>query len=512
MKKKLIIFIPILIIAAIGAYFGIEAIIMAKAPDPRQAVSYMMDTILAETDNYEAASENGKILYEAVKNGWGYEIAEEASVSGRKATVNVTLKMLDTDSLSELLPLKVQGRLAIMVDEARLSSDIYNADKSYKLEILEQAASSALAELVAEVETNELPVQIQLNYKKGSWQSGDADFIRMKMRINEDYEVMADELCASATANRPYIKKIYKIEENAKAGPVPAQENFGSTTDPAVIEELLSRPEAQNLINGQKLAWNKDIELIPGTDIKYYLDETLLVLVWKEVEAQAVGTFSEVFVADGSQLRRKIAGDRYESWEFAPATALAAETNAVLASGGDLYHHGRNCGIVVIEREAYRYDMTSCDICYIDSKGDMIFSYRNQFSSPEEVDAFVEENDAIFSISFGPVLIDNGVDVTPDEYAWGEINDTYARAALGMLGDKHYLTMNINCQQTSYYYLATLRQAADAMIEKGCIKAYALDGGQTASTVFNGELINPVQFGRERETSDIIYFATGIPN
>ena len=70
--------------------------------------------------------------------------------------------------------------------------------------------------------------------------------------------------------------------------------------------------------------------------------------------------------------------------------------------------------------------------------------------------------------------------------------------------------MNINCAQpgTEYYNLATLRQEADAMLKRGCRKAYALDGGQTATTVFGGQLINPVQFGQEKEISDIIYFAS----
>ena len=72
--------------------------------------------------------------------------------------------------------------------------------------------------------------------------------------------------------------------------------------------------------------------------------------------------------------------------------------------------------------------------------------------------------------------------------------------------------MNINCYKPGFYYLATLRQAADAMIEKGCIKAYTLDGGQTASTIINNQLINPVQFGWERLVTDIIYFATAVPN
>ena len=120
----------------------------------------------------------------------------------------------------------------------------------------------------------------------------------------------------------------------------------------------------------------------------------------------------------------------------------------------------------------------------------------------------------LFSVAFGPVLIDNGVDVTPDHYPWGEINDTYARSAIGMLGRHHYLTMNINCSTPGQptYNLATLRQAADAMVERGCIKAYTLDGGQTGSILIGGELINPVQFGYERLMSDIFYFATAIPD
>ena len=108
-------------------------------------------------------------------------------------------------------------------------------------------------------------------------------------------------------------------------------------------------------------------------------------------------------------------------------------------------------------------------------------------------------------------MIDQGVDVTPDNYLWGEIWDTYARAAIGMLGERHYLTMNLNCRTGRYYNYATLRQAADAMVERGCYKAYTLDGGQTCCTIVNGELISPVQFGYERETSDIIYFATAVP-
>ena len=143
----------------------------------------------------------------------------------------------------------------------------------------------------------------------------------------------------------------------------------------------------------------------------------------------------------------------------------------------------------------------------------MLFAYRGQMTDQAAAEQFIADNDVVFSLAFGPVLIDNGVDMTPELYPWGEINDTYARSALGLFGRHHYLAMNINCgtPNSGYYYLATLRQAADAMLRRGCVKAYTLDGGQTATTVFHNTLINPVQFGWEKDISDVIYFATAVP-
>ena len=43
------------------------------------------------------------------------------------------------------------------------------------------------------------------------------------------------------------------------------------------------------------------------------------------------------------------------------------------------------------------------------------------------------------------------------------------------------------------------------------MKAYNLDGGQTSEIVFQNEPVNHVDFGYERTVSDIIYFATAIP-
>ena len=303
---------------------------------------------------------------------------------------------------------------------------------------------------------------------------------------------------------------VHTIPEDSLTGMDPDPDGYYESMNAEKLAAFLQREEVQALIGDRQLVWNAEIERFPDTPVRWYFDETILCIVWQEVEAHAVGTFSETIIADGSQLRRKISADELWSFAFETTSQFAADTNAVLAFGGDFYYHGRACGIGIYQREFYRFDPVTCDTCYITADGDMLFSYRQQFADQTEAEQFAEENNVLFSLGFGPVLIDDYQDVTPEEYPWGEVNDTYARAALGLLEEHHYLTMNINCGQagTEYYYLATLRQEADAMLARGCRKAYALDGGQTATTVFGGNLINPVQFGWEKEISDIIYFAS----
>ena len=54
--------------------------------------------------------------------------------------------------------------------------------------------------------------------------------------------------------------------------------------------------------------------------------------------------------------------------------------------------------------------------------------------------------------------------------------------------------------------------AAQIMYDKGCRQAYELDGGQTAVIVFDGTPANGIVYGSERTMSDILYFATALPD
>lgn len=72
------------------------------------------------------------------------------------------------------------------------------------------------------------------------------------------------------------------------------------------------------------------------------------------------------------------------------------------------------------------------------------------------------------------------------------------------------MLVNANAEEP-YRSYPTMYAFADHIYNTGCHMAYALDGGQTVVIVMDGELINRVTFGHQRKISDIVYFATAVP-
>lgn len=502
--------IALVVIAVTAVFFMRNK--AAGGKDPQSSVEDYFNSIDIITSDgsrlfidEKPQTEEGRELYSLLEGTWTYEIAD-ISTKGRNSVVTVNINCPDLSVLPQLIASKMNEELAGVVASAQKKSEVYNSDDTFRSEILDAVYKKALPQASVSAPLIAVQAKMILERQFFNWT------ITNEAAKTNTLDQHAQDVRTASYGMVSYAPMVYIIPESATVAPVPDQNSFGETTDPNVVAQLLENKYAKNLIKGEALQWNTSINFLPDSTISYYLDESILMIQWQEEECGMVGTFSEVFIADGSQLRRKIAGDSFGDMNFETCTDFAKDTNAVLASGGDFYNHGRNCGICVYNKAIYRLDYATSDDCYITRDGDMLFSYRNQFSTPEQVQQFIAENDILWSLGFGPVLIDEGKDVTPSTYSWGEINDTYARAALGMYAKGHYLLMNLNCGQGNLYNYATLRQAADAMIERGCYKAYTLDGGQTATTVVNGELKNPVQFGRERTLSDIIYFASAVPN
>ena len=477
--------------------------LLAPAPPPLPSGDTLPKLAL------QPATAEEKLLDQAYAAVWSYTPDGECETDGKTAQQKLTLTVLDADRFAGSgLREELIGRLSQRVERAQRASEVYDAQFQYLPELVREDYLSLLQERGSHAGDfcQQQSVTLRYVYEDDGW-------VLQNPEVFYPLQPNAESLYAAAAGDLPYQPLHYTIEENALCGPVPREENFIVTDDPAVISALLERPEAKALIGDETLLWNPDLTLIPGSLLRCYLDESILCIVWQEEEARAVGTFSEIFIADGSQLRRKISSDEPFSYGFERTSSFARNANAVLAVGGDFYYHGRNCGISVYQREIIRFRPDNADTCFITADGDMLFRYLGDDTDYEDTKEFLRDNDVLFSLAFGPVLIDDGVDVTPEDYLWGEVKDYYARSSLGLLGRHHYLTMNINCGKrgTEYDHLPSLRDAADAMVRRGCWKAYTLDGGQTATTAFHYELINPVQFGKEKNISDVIYFATAVP-
>ena len=303
------------------------------------------------------------------------------------------------------------------------------------------------------------------------------------------------------------VRKVYWIDENAQMAPEPDQSKFGRTTDRKKLEDVLY--QARWLLDGQTTYFQPDQQLYEDSTVRYYLDDSMFAITWQEVHDGSVYTFSEIKVSHPSQFRRHLAGGEYGSDMQFLTTEMAASVNAVVASAGDFYRF-RDFGAVVYQGEAKRVEGTYAETCYIDSKGDMHFTYGGDVLTVAEVQQFVDERDIRFSLAFGPILVDNYELVDHTWYGVGEINEGYARAALCQMDELHYIVVTANTTGI-YQEIPTVKQFARNIAATGCRNAYCLDGGQTATIVMNDELVNRPVFGQQRKISDIIYFATAIP-
>ena len=241
-------------------------------------------------------------------------------------------------------------------------------------------------------------------------------------------------------------------------------------------------------------------------------------ICWKEVVEGCTCSFAEIRIADPSQFRRKLADDTFNGPNRYLSSDMHAQTHAVLSLNADFYQN-RDVGLVVYDRTVYRYpqqgytggyNFSSClETCYVNSRGEFLFTELGQPATREELEQYVADNDVLFSIAFGPILIRDGQVRECYWYPVGQVEEIYSRAGIGWVDDLHYLYMSLN-HAPEKAGSWTVNQFARHFGEKDVQTAYCLDGGQTGEMVFQGRPYNHIDFGVERTVSDNIYFASAI--
>ena len=326
--------------------------------------------------------------------------------------------------------------------------------------------------------------------------------------IMDRYDMYVTNQVSNALEGVLNIEKVYWLSDDDQIAPEPDQSKFGETADPATMQDFLDA--AKPLLKGQETIFTTDVKIRPNSKVLYYLDDTVMVITWKEVINNCVYTCSEVKIAHPSQFRRFLAGGSFGAPIQLTTTEMAASVNAVVASSGDFYVF-RRLGVIVYDGIVQRCDSEKVDTCFINDQGDLLFSHRGELPNMESAQAFVDENNIRFSVAFGPILVEDGEPAKITEYIVGEIHQKYARAALCQKDELHYLLVTANAEP---YYLnpPTILDFQNALMKFECQMAYTLDGGQTAVIAMNDQLINNVVYGYQRDISDIIYFATAVPN
>ena len=338
----------------------------------------------------------------------------------------------------------------------------------------------------------------------GSSQAGQAG--TTSHALMERYNMFVTNTFSDALDGVLSIKKIYWLNDDDLVAPEPNQNCYGTAKTPDELQWLLE--DAAELLDGQDTLFGPDTPVWDGCDIYYYFDETILVITWKQVMSNAIYTISEIKIADPSQFRRFLADGQYASGSKYVPTELASSVNAVVASNGDFYTF-RNMGIIVYDSQLKRAEGRNMDTCFIAGNGDLLFAHRNQLTKRDEMEQFVQENGVRFSVAFGPILIENGEQVPiKNPYPVGEGDVAYARMALCQRDTLHYYFVNVS-PELPYGNSHTLPVFASNLAKLGCKSAYNLDGGQSGTIVMNDKKINYVW---ERQVSDILYFATAIPN
>ena len=327
---------------------------------------------------------------------------------------------------------------------------------------------------------------------------------------------------ANALSDIAYIPKHYTIPEGETVAPRPQESGFGSVTpeNAATVMDVIQLARDSGLLEGQDVIFNPNLNFEPNTNIQYYYDETILTIIWKELIDGNTVTCCEVKVADASQFRRKLVDDTFGSPRKLFATSIAASVNSVVGMNADFYMF-RDFGIVAYQRQLWRMDESTytgqykkyncVETCFVDANGDFHFTHLLEEHSRSEIQDFMASNDILFSLSFGPVLVENGELKSCDWYPAGEPTRGDSRAAIGQVDKLHYFYLSVN-HAPEKAALWTVNDMARAMYDKGIPNAYGLDGGQTSEILFQGVPFNHIDYDAERTVSDILYFASAVPN
>ncbi|MBE5793335.1 MAG: phosphodiester glycosidase family protein [Clostridiales bacterium] len=237
-----------------------------------------------------------------------------------------------------------------------------------------------------------------------------------------------------------------------------------------------------------------------------YRDESMIVEIEQRRMYDSDVYIAYIKVATPSQLRTAIAGNKLSSERTNFTTAIASNYNAVVAMNGDFYSMVATGYITRMGTEGREKPSKTMDLLWIDELGDFHIVPNGQDGQKQAMKEFKAEHELINSFAFGPGLVVDGEKVEMRDNLWEHGSYDEPRAGIGQLDMLTYCLVVVNGREENTEGV-TIEEFADIMYQLGCKQAYNLDGGNSATLVFNGKIVNEKQ-ADERKVLDIIYFAS----
>ena len=182
--------IPAVILAGAAMILCVYAVnvgtLVAKPEgNPQDTVHLFFDSIMAKDyetaygclSNYsslgleqEPDSEEGKLVYAAVKNSWAYSLKGDCRQDKLHASQDITMRYLDLKGIEEDAAARVEGLLNEIV-QSRPISEVFDENNGYREEITDEvylrAISAVLENQSQYYRTKDLTVS--MDYKDGRW-------------------------------------------------------------------------------------------------------------------------------------------------------------------------------------------------------------------------------------------------------------------------------------------------------------------------------------------------------
>ncbi len=275
-----------------------------------------------------------------------------------------------------------------------------------------------------------------------------------------------------------------------------------------VVALETSKTTAQDLSGSQlnnDISSKQDTELAePIVTQNSYKSDNIDVVISTERLYDTDIYIAEIKISDSSLLKTGLAYGSFGNNLKQTTSEILQDNGGIIGINGDFYGF-RDTGYVMRNGQLYRevgMDGGNQDlVIFEDGSFDVI--NETEISATE-----LEDMGAMQIFSFGPGLISDGEIIVDENSKVEREDESNPRTAIGMIEPNHYI-MLVADGRTEQSDGLSIEEIANVLDSYGCVEAYNLDGGGSATMVFMGEVVNnPTTNGKsfkERSVSDIVY-------